>query len=420
MIKRLRIRFTVLAMVSMLIVLTILIGGINIINYRNIITDADGILIELSRNNGAFALRDEPDPQMPSPDMPAPDVNGPPEAFGELAFSSRYFSVLFDSNGNITETDTRSIFMVDEQSAEDYAEKVIKSGKTKGFSDHFRYLVSKEGDNTRVIFYDCSRSLDSFRNFRNTSIIISAVGMLLVFALIRMLSGLITKPAAESYEKQKRFITDAGHEIKTPLAIINTDTDVLETVVGEDNEWTADIKKQIKNLTSLTEDLVYLSRMEEPGSGSVKQETDLSSLVIEISGEFRSRAVTENKSYGSDIEEDITLTTSKNSIKRICSILLDNAMKYSPEGGKVDIALKKSDKNAVLTVSNELKEKLTDEDIKHLFDRFYRADSSRNSETGGHGLGLSIARAETESIRGKISASKEGNTLTFTVRIPFR
>ncbi len=431
MIKKLRTRFTALAMLSMFLVLAILIGGINIINYRNVVSEADSLLEELAANNGAFPLRDSTDPAFaPGGGIPMDPAFAPegeenlpmpewrPDPFGEEIFSSRYFSVLFDKDGTVKETDTFSIYMIDDSGASEMASRVLNSGKIKGFYDVYRFLVSDENGLTRVIFYDCGRSLSNFITFRNTSILISVIGMLLVFVMIYLLSGIIIRPASESYEKQKRFITDAGHEIKTPLAIISADTDVLESEVGEDNEWTADIKKQIKNLTDLTNDLVLLSKMEEGVRSAVYEDVDLTGLIEDLSSSFRSRALTENKVLECSIEKGITIKSNKSEITGVCSILLDNAVKYSPEKGQISIALKRKDKSVRLTVKNSTVYDLNDDSLKHLFDRFYRTDESRNSETGGHGLGLSIAKARVENLGGKISASGEPGFLVMTVQFP--
>lgn len=465
MIRKLKVRFILMAMLSMLLVLMVIIGGMNILNYRSVIREADQTLDELAKNGGVFPEREmngvsfapddrdkpeggqpgdqtggKPDGDQPGekpdgarPDGDKPDGEKPDDGMrdgnrlnddkndngrGEKAFSSRYFSVLFDADKNITETDILSIYTVSESEAQEMAKNIMSSSKTKGFVGDYRYLVSAEDDGQRVIFLECGRSLSDFRSFRDTSLLISSAGLVIVFLLICLLSNIITKPAVESYEKQKRFITDAGHEIKTPLAIINADTDVIETLMGEDIEWTEDIKKQIKNLTALTNDLVFLSRMDEANKGLVKEEVDLSSLVKDMAESFRSRALSSEKELTVTIRDGIKLVSNKNSITHICSILLDNAMKYSPEKGVVKVELKSGNRSALLSVSNTIKDKLTEEDTKLLFDRFYRADSSRNSETGGHGLGLSIAKAETEALGGKISASLEGDSLVMSVVLP--
>ena len=366
MIKKLRLRFIILAMLSMLLVLTVIIGGMNIVNYKSVIRDSDIQLDRLAESGGIFELRGMPGGQMP-PELPAemgqmppsegedPGIPMPPEGMNvEDIFAARYFSVLFDDTGNVISTDTESIYTIDTEGAVSSASDVLRSGKERGFKGEFRYLIAKEGPNTRVIFLDCSRSLDNFRSFRNTSMAVSGGGLAVVLLLIFGLSGMIIRTAAESYEKQKRFITDAGHEIKTPLATINADTDVLEAELGEDNEWTADIKQQVRRLTELTNDLVYLSRMEEAGNVFTKERFDLSQMVSETADSFRSRAVAGNKTYDTDISEGIQITGDKASIRRVVSTLLDNAMKYSPDGGKTVIDIPNANELTYVYQINEV------------------------------------------------------------------
>ncbi|MBO4636128.1 MAG: HAMP domain-containing histidine kinase [Clostridiales bacterium] len=430
MIRKLRTKFIVLSMLSMLLVLAVIIGGMNIINYRKVLNDSDAQLQRLAENGGIFELRNQGEP--PQGELPPAEGDPlPPEGMpggigrvptlpdnmsAEDIFAARYFSVFINGNGEATETDTESIFMIDTDTAIRYAFEVREGKKTSGFLDNYRYLVSEENGGSRYIFLDCSRSLENYRSFRTASLTVSGIGMAVVFALILLLSGIIVRPASESYEKQKRFITDAGHEIKTPLAIINADTDVLQSELGDDNEWTEDIKLQVRRLTELTNDLVYLSRMDESANVTVKEKVDLSKLVTETADPFKAVALSGKKTYETDISPDITLTGDRSSLERLVSILLDNAMKYSPEGGKVKLKLTRSGKTITLKVTNDTDGNITNEDTRHMFDRFFRADSSRNSATGGHGLGLSIAKAITENHKGKISASvKENSRITVSV-----
>lgn len=410
MIGKLRLRFILLAMLSMILVLTVIIGGINIFNYLNVSSEADRMLYDLSENGGRFTM-----PEKPEEPMPFSDNNGRREM--DNRFSARYFSVTVDSSGQIIKIDTESIYAIDETTAEEYAKEILKSKKTAGFKDIYRFLVTDTEDGRKIIFYDCGRSINNFRNFRNISVLISICGLGIVFLLIYFLSGIIVKPAKESYEKQKRFITDAGHEIKTPLAIINADADVLAMDVGEDNEWSSDIKLQVKRLTKLTDDLIYLSKMEEDKKPS-KTVFDMSKDTSETAESFKSRAISMGLRYEISIDPDIKINGDQNSLGKLPSILLDNAMKYTPEGGTVEVSLKLSGKKAILTVTNDTSGELSEEECESLFDRFYRSDRSRNSQTGGHGLGLSIARAIVTSHSGTINAALAGKKLAITASIP--
>ena len=405
MIKKLRLKFALSAIISVLLVLIVLVGGINLLNYRKIVSESDQILKILSDNNGAFPeFRMFDEPFEPEPGRRGNRLDSP-----ELAFETRYFSVLFDENGDILITNTGMISAVSPSRAESYASKVINSGKTKGFIGDYRYSVLRYNNDgsVLVLFVDCGLSLSNFRNFLAVSVTISAVCLLIISIAVFLISGKAVKPVAESYEKQKRFITDAGHEIKTPLAIINADSDVLMTEVGEENEWLTDIKKQTERLTELTNELVLLTKMEEGSSSLVFEKINLSSLVEDQADSFKVLADAGKKELETDIVKDIHINGDKKTIYELLSILLDNAVKYCPEGKKIHVRCYKDDRYARLEVSNATSDDISEANLKNLFDRFYRTDSSRNSETGGHGIGLSIAKAIVEAHKGKISAKKD-------------
>ena len=414
MIKKLRLKFALSAIISVLLVLIVLVGGINLLNYNKIVSESDQILKLLSDNNGAFPefwMFDEP--FEPEPGRRGNRLDSP-----ELAFETRYFSVLFDENGDILITNTGMISAVSPSRAESYASKVINSGKTKGFIGDYRYSVLRYNvdGSVLVVFVDCGLSLSNFRNFLAVSVTISAVCLLIISIAVFLISGKAVKPVAESYEKQKRFITDAGHEIKTPLAIINADSDVLMTEVGEENEWLTDIKKQTERLTELTNELVLLTKMEEGSSSLVFEKINLSSLVEDQADSFKVLADAGKKDLETDITNDIHINGDKKTIYELLSILLDNAVKYCPEGKKIYVRCYKDDRYARLEVSNDTSDDISEANLKNLFDRFYRTDSSRNSETGGHGIGLSIAKAIVEAHKGKISAKKDKpNSIKFKV-----
>ncbi|MBR6879914.1 MAG: HAMP domain-containing histidine kinase [Clostridiales bacterium] len=401
MIRKLRIKFALSAIISVLLVLILLVGGINLFNYRKIVSDSDRVLEILADNRGRF-----PDPVMregPPGRRDNDRIDSP-----ELSFETRYFSVAFDEDGSILFTNTGMIFAVSPEVAEEYAKEVMDSGRSKGFIGDYRYTSVSYGDGTdMVIFTDCGPSLANFRNFRNVSLIISAVCLFIVGIAVSLISGKAVRPVAESYEKQRRFITDAGHEIKTPLAIINADSDVLMTDIGEDNEWLNDIRKQTERLTELTNELVLLTKMEEGSSSLVMERIDLSSLADDQADSFMVLASAGNKELVKDIDPDISINGDKKAIYELLSILLDNAVKYCPEGKTITVSCRKDEKYARIEVANDTQDDIKEDSLNDLFDRFYRTDASRNSETGGHGIGLSIAKAIVEAHRGRITASKD-------------
>ncbi len=399
MIRKLRRRLVVVSIGSLLIVLLLIMGTVNILNYQQILRDADQILGILKENKGRFPLRE---PGMMSPELP---------------FESRYFSVLLSVDGQVIMVDTGRIAAVDESSAVDMAQKVWQTGKEQGFFSVYRFIQYEETEGMRIIFLDCSRSLSTFQTFLWASIGISVLGLLAVSALILFFSGRIIQPIVESYEKQKQFITDAGHELRTPITIIDADTEVLKLEMGE-NEWLADIQVQTRRLTALTKDLVYLSRMEEDRRQSPQLEFSLSDLAEETAQSFQSRALVQNKKFDLFITPMLSYTGDESALRQLISILLDNALKYSPEGGWIVFRMEKQGKMILLQVENSTKEALP-ENLNRLFERFYRADPSRNSRSGGYGLGLSIAQAIVGVHKGKMTASRgKGDSLCISIFLP--
>lgn len=414
MIKRLKKKFILLATVSVLIFMAVLVGIMNLVNYSSVITEADSVLDILSQPNAPFA-----DPQE-MPGRPPQELKDfiPHGMSPEIPYEARYFSAMILRKGTIEEADVSRIVSVDLKSVDDYVQKAMESEKDRGFIEQFRYAKQTDGRMTRIIFLDCGRKLDSFRTFMWTSMAVGLLGCVIVFIIFLFAAGRIVHPIAESYEKQKRFITDAGHEIKTPLTIIGANLDLLESDYGE-NESISDIRTQTKRLSTLTGDLVYLSKMEEAESTLTKVAFPVSDLIAETAQQFNALAQTQRKAYRVQVEPNLTMCGAPDAIRQLINILLDNAMKYSPDEGIVTLDVYTQKKMLFISVFNTTFVPISKESITHLFDRFYRTDASRNSETGGHGIGLSIAQAITTAHDGKITAETQGGSnFKITVTMP--
>lgn len=458
MVKKLRRRFiavTILSVFSTITLLTIIINGIS---YQNVLDRSDWTLSVLAANHGTF-----PESLLIKERHNSVEVSGSGDVkekstiivqkkrrFSKLnpnddsndrsyifriqldnkartsaqPFETRYFSVLTNSAGTLREVDSSQLLAVNEgalESIQKKAERKLSKDGTFAFIENFRCTRVTEKGSIRYIYLDCSRSLDNFRAFRNVSILVCLIGVTIISALITFFSGKILRPVAESYEKQQRFITDAGHEIRTPLTIINADVSVLEMEQegDETNEWLEDIRQQTRRLSNLTEELVYLTRMEEVQKTSVNMKRlNFSKIVGDVAHSFESRALVSEKKYDCSVSEDLFLRGDESALRKLVSILLDNAFKYSSDSGDIRLRFYRQGKSIFLTVSNSVDE-IPKDSIPHLFDRFYRADSSRNSETGGHGIGLSIAQAVVRAHGGKIVAyTPDGKTLRITATFP--
>ena len=428
MIRKLRSKFTAAAMLSLFLVLAVLMGAVNVYNYHRVSAEADQILSMLSQNRGRFPQwmtggRDRPEAGEGgwyAPGMEPPSDDRLQDRKGvspELPFESRFFSVVVDGNGLAAELDLDNIAAVNKSEAASMAERAAAAGKSGGYIGQYRYCVSEQDGAVRVTFLDCSRSLSNFRSFLTASVIVSLAGLGAVFLLTLWLSGRFTRPVAESYEKQRQFITDAGHELKTPLTIIDADAELLAMDLP-DSEWIGDIRAQTRRLAALTNDLVFLSKMDEDRLELQRIEFPFSDMVSETVQTFRSRAIRENKELSARIEPMLSFCGDERSLRQLVNILLDNALKYSPEGGSVDVELQKAARGLSLSVTNAC-DAVPEGDLDRLFDRFYRAERSRSSETGGHGLGLSIARAVVTAHKGRITASSPAeNTVRFDVFLP--
>lgn len=414
MIQKLRVKFIIASMLSLALVLLVILGGVNAMSYQKVVRDADRILDLLSENRGVFPQQTPPDDRGGKP--------GPIPVLGhgispETPFESRFFSVLLNEEGQVLQSDTGQIAAVDDRSAGEMAQAIWASGSVSGFRGDYRYVRVAETGGTRLIFVDCGRSLSNFRTTLIASGLVALAGLLAVFLLLLILSKRIVRPVAESYEKQRRFITDAGHELKTPLTIIGADLDLVEQEL-EGNEWLQDIRCQVRRLTGLTQDLIFLSRMEEETPPIQPIEFPLSDLTEEMAQSFQGLAKAQGKGLVLSIQPMLSYTGDENAIRQLLSILLDNALKYTPDEGEVEIALKKEGRMIRLSVSNTIDRPMEREMLDRLFDRFYRGDQSRSSQTGGYGLGLSIAKGIVLAHRGKIRAESSGASLSVIVSLP--
>ena len=398
MIRKLRRRFIAIAMASIVTVLAAVLVGINVVNYIDVQTETGEILALLQENNGSFPSSDD-----------LPGTVSP-----ETSESSRYFTVFYYRMTGRYIVDVSHITAVSSEQAETFAAELIEKQKRDGFVGSYRFTTTEYADGVLYIFLDCSSELSSFRVFLWASVIIGAIGCVVIFFLIWLLSRLAFRPVAESYEKQRQFITDAGHEIKTPLTIIDANCEILEMTEGE-NEWTRSIRNQVKRLTEMTENLVYLSRMEENPERMQKVDFSLTDAVMETAEPFVPLAETRGKVLVIEAERGVSYCGDESSVRKAVSILLDNAVKYASEGGTIRIALKTAGQSRIISVENPA-EGIAPGRHDEFFDRFYRADSSRNSSTGGHGIGLSIAKAVAEAHGGKIACrSEDGKTVVFTL-----
>lgn len=417
MIKKLRKKFILIALGVVAAVLVVIVAGIDIANYVDMVADADDTITFLEVRNDAPAPFLPLQGELPQPGDP--EERGGREARGEkpenlpqeTAFSARYFTVETDAEGNIAASNLDSIAFV---KTEDIEEIVAKATGEKGFVGNYRYLRRETESGYRYFFLDCEKEVVACRTFIVSSAIITAAGLAVIALLIILLSKKALAPVEESYKKQKQFITDAGHELKTPLTVISANAELLELDLGEDNEWLKSIKGQVQKLSSLTKELVYLSRMDE-GEGKVeKAPFSLESALEDCAATFREAALVAKREILLDLEP-VTVTGNEEMLRRAFTLILDNAVKYA-EGAEIRLTLRKDGKRAIIEETNDAS--LEKGEHPELFERFYRPDASRTSATGGHGIGLSVVKAIVEAHGGEVTCTADGERVTFRVSLP--
>ncbi|MBO6303220.1 MAG: HAMP domain-containing histidine kinase [Ruminiclostridium sp.] len=442
MIRKLRKSFIVTAMISVIAVLAVIVCAMNALNFINTDNEADTLIELLAENGGSF------------PDFRGNGMNGqgiqpddravPPEDMGELPedidvqrrgmfspdrrfgdrmvmtaetpYETRFFTVTLDSSGSPVTSDTTRIAAVGTQDALEMAQRLYASGAVRGYEGTLKYLIQRGEDSTLCIFLDRSRALLSVKDFMISSLLVSLAAVIGIAVLVFIFSGAAIKPVAESYEKQKKFITDAGHEIKTPLTVITTCTEVIEAEQGE-SKWTTGIRAQTERLTELTKDLIALARMDEGGTRPEREDFSLSETLTEILDPFMMISEHRDVTFTADIQPDIIFNGDRRLIAKLCSILADNAVKYTPDGGSIAFTLSRKGKRITL-VSENTSEPMEKGAHPELFDRFRRGDSSHSSDKPGYGIGLSMAQSVVQAHGGRIEAfSKDGKSLTITVRL---
>ena len=406
MLKKMQRRFIRAAMTAFGVVLLVLMTGINLLNYSVVTARQDRMLSgiqeyeELRRNR---------------PPERIPMISEMPWAVGpEADYTTRFFVVRCDQEQQVVETFREYIASVSEESIRQYTSDILAGGRQKGYYKEYRYLIGEEDEGATIVFLNVTSELRAIRSLAMVSVGIAAGSLLAAFLLVLLFSRRAVRPYIRNMERQKQFITDAGHELKTPLTSIATSADIL-AMEYEENEWVLNIQKQTVRLTQLMSSLVALSRLDEEVPFPERTVFSLSEAAWEIAESFAGIARAEGKTYIQEIEEGLSLTGDRQAVQQILSILLDNAVRYSDEKGEIRLTVRRRHHRVCMKVFNTC-ELLDVTDLDRLFDRFYRPDESRSVHTGGTGIGLSMAQAIAESHGGKITVkSQDGKNICFRV-----
>lgn len=405
MLKKMRWRFIGAAMAAFTAVVLTLLCFVNLWNYVSVTRQQDETLtrlLEVDQKNTA---------------VPAGAITPPFEKLDrfspEVPYMIRFFSVHLSKSGSVERVNQDYIASISKADAKNYAAAVLARGKSSGYQGGYRYLVSRGDSETVALFLNSERELQTMTSLLWITLAIAGVCLAVVFGLVVLFSRRAITPYLKNMEAQKQFITNAGHELKTPLTAISTSADVLAMEHGDD-EWVRNIRSQAGRLSKLIGNLVTLSRLDEENPFPVRAEFSLSDALWEISEPFVSLAQAKGKQYTQDIADGLTVTGDRAAIQQTVSILLDNALKYSPDDGGIRFAAHQRGKWAEITVSNTV-DVAQVTDPTRLFDRFYRADESHSSAVSGTGIGLSIAKATVQAHGGKIFVKQSDDTITFRV-----
>ncbi len=367
----------------------------------------DMIADTIASNDGVFPEFDPSKHQL-SIHLPYSDV-----ITEETQFSTRFFSVWLDGHQQITNINVDSVSTITEQDVEGYIEKVLEKDGERGWISDYRYKVVNTPNGTTVVFVNGIVYKNMVNRLLFTALLVLLGSAALILILMIVVSKWAVRPVAESYEKQRQFITDANHELKTPLTLILSNLDIIETEFGK-NEWLDDIRSEGERMGLLINQLVTLSRMDESTDSLARADFDLSNAVADTVSGFQSLVEERHHILTSSIPPSIHYHGDEFLIRRLTAILLDNAIKYCDLDGNIQLSLTFR-RYPVLTVENTYKD-VDNLELNRLFDRFYRADKVRTF-SGSFGIGLSIAQSIVKSHKGNISAYKKNNMIGFRVEL---
>ena len=392
MFKQLQKSFVKSAMLSFTAVLLVVLVAVNVVNYRQTVDQVDRLGTMLVNNDGAFP--DAPEGGMAPKEHPEHGMPKGMEFRKDDQMATRY-AVVRVANGTVQSVDQTHLVSLDEAALKELGLRIAQGTATKGWEGSLRYQVAKTDAGTMVVLVDANRETQQVSRLMMVTGAVFVLCLAVVYVLVRLASKRAIRPFVENVERQQQFIANASHEIKTPLAVLSANTDLL-AMMGTEAKFVDSNKRQIKRLNSLVEQMLILSRYDEGEAAATKEEVDLVAVTKTIVEEIL--PVLNEKGLRVEFtgEAQTIITTNKSAMTELVRILLDNAMKYTVGEPVITIESKRTQ----LAIGNET-EPMTKEQVSQIFDRFYRVDSSRNRTTGGSGLGLSIAQkiAETNDVQ---------------------
>lgn len=420
MIQKFRWRFIYISIASLFIVLAIAFGGMLAFNYNRDYQQLNRVMDTLVQNDGTLTPRNSKAVFGNQSDVfNRAFVGGTynPEAVGQY----RFFTVVKDDDTGQVRVNKNNVYDLDTNFAQKFSTRVwnrnIEEGRLRIGRNiyYYRQGTTKKGEQI-IIFLNETLIFSNFFNLVKVSLLLGILSLIVFATVLILISKRAIKPISETYDKQREFITNAGHELKTPLAIISANVE-MEEMLGNNSEWNESTKEQAQRLTKLIDNLIAMAKTGETGEITLSR-VNFSDIVKESSDSFKSLMQKNELDYQINIAPNLNVLAEKQSLTEVVNILLDNAAKYCDPNGKVVVNLYKSrlGTQAVLRVSNTYKNG-KNEDYRHFFDRFYRSDESHNSKKSGYGIGLSMAQDLVHVFRGKMGVSYKDNMITFSVNL---
>ncbi len=398
MIYNLRRKMIWICCTCVIVVFALIFGAIYILGNRQLNDSMDMMTDRISEGNGVFRPFTKENPRTTRMDRY-------PDFFTEeTPFSTRFFTVWVAQDSKIIGANLESVSSVSKEAAYEYAREVINDGDTRGWQGNYRYKVFSAIRGTGIVFVDGSMNRSMTRTLMWTAAAVLLGCTLVISIVIIVVSKRVVRPIAQSYEKQKQFITDANHELKTPLTLILTNLDIVESELGH-SEWLDDIRAEGQRMSALVAQLTALSRLDEDTPQMPTTEFSFSDVCSDTVSEFAPLIDRKGLKLTAYIQPELSARGDEGAIRRLVTILIDNAVKYCDAGG--DITLSASSKWLTeLRVENSCAG-VDNIELSRLFDRFYREDKARTS-SNSFGIGLSLAKSIAEKHHGEIKAYKAG------------
>lgn len=387
MFKQLQKSFVKSAMLSFTAVLLVVLVAVNVVNYRQTVDQVDHLVTMLVNNDGTFP--DAPDGGMGPKEHPDHGMPKGMEFRKDDQMATRY-AVVRVANDTVQSVDRTHLVSLDEAALKELGLRIAQGTAAKGWEGSLRYQVAKTDTETMVVLVDANRETQQVSRLMMVTGAVFVLCLAVVYVLVRLVSKRAIRPFVENMERQQQFVANASHEIKTPLAVLSANTDLL-AMMGTEAKFVDSNKRQIKRLNSLVEQMLILSRYDEGEAAATKEEVDLVAVTKTIVEEILPVLNEKGLQVEFTGEAQTIVTTNKSAMTELIRILLDNAMKYTIGEPVITVEAKRNQ----LAIGNET-EPMTKEQVSQIFDRFYRVDSSRNRTTGGSGLGLSIAQKISE------------------------